>query len=192
LKVNAETKERLDSAARANGRTQSQEAEARIQNSFDFQALLPDVLRLAYGSHFAGILIKLADLMQTAGRHAAAIEPGSARWLEDAYSYDQAVEAAKEVLADHRPTNRLSVRLPHSDNKLELYEREKPRTLLIEYNRTLQGRPATDWFQETAPHVVRLLGEKRIRKLKTSPLTAEIKDHEMRLVEAEPKVSGRK
>lgn len=40
LKVTSETKNKLDAAARANGRTQSQEAEYRLQKSFDRNEVL--------------------------------------------------------------------------------------------------------------------------------------------------------
>jgi predicted transcriptional regulator len=49
LKVTPEIKARLDEAARANGRTQSQEAEYRLERSFERQDLLPEILSLASG-----------------------------------------------------------------------------------------------------------------------------------------------
>ena len=49
LKVTPQIKARLDNAARETGRTQSQEAELRLERSFDREDLLTDVLALAYG-----------------------------------------------------------------------------------------------------------------------------------------------
>jgi hypothetical protein len=43
LKVTAEIKRRLDSAARASGRTQSQEAERRIELSYNYERVLGDL-----------------------------------------------------------------------------------------------------------------------------------------------------
>jgi hypothetical protein len=63
LKVTAATKTRLDNAARASGRTQSQEAEVRIERSFDRQDLLPEVLSLAYGKRAASLLMRLGPLI---------------------------------------------------------------------------------------------------------------------------------
>lgn len=45
LKVTADIKRRLDAAARANGRTQSQEAEVRLEQSFRDEYLLQQILR---------------------------------------------------------------------------------------------------------------------------------------------------
>src|SRR5262245_39246458 len=56
LKVPPKLKARLDEAARSNGRTQSMEAEARLELSFDRVDLLPDVLRMAYGENIAVVL----------------------------------------------------------------------------------------------------------------------------------------
>jgi hypothetical protein len=63
LKVTAAAKTRLDNAARASGRTQSQEAEVRIERSFDRQDLLPEVLSLAYGKRAASLLMRLGPLI---------------------------------------------------------------------------------------------------------------------------------
>ena len=59
LKVTAETKARLDKAARETGRTQSQEAELRLQRSFEREDLLPQVLKLAYGDKPAELLMQV-------------------------------------------------------------------------------------------------------------------------------------
>jgi hypothetical protein len=70
LKVTAEIKQRLDDAARANGRTQSQEAEFRLERSFDREGLLPEVLTLAYGKPVADVLIdKRTQLAKLDARH---------------------------------------------------------------------------------------------------------------------------
>jgi len=67
LKVTAEVKDRLDRAARASGRTQSQEAEMRLERSFEREALLPELLELAYGRYVAGLLLALGRAMDLAG-----------------------------------------------------------------------------------------------------------------------------
>jgi hypothetical protein len=43
LKVTAEIKNRLDAAARASGRTQSQEAERRLEGSFEHESRLTHI-----------------------------------------------------------------------------------------------------------------------------------------------------
>lgn len=50
LRVTPEMKRRLDAAAEQSGRSQSQEAELRLERTFDRQGLLFEILALAYGS----------------------------------------------------------------------------------------------------------------------------------------------
>jgi hypothetical protein len=56
LTVTAGLKARLDQEAQRTGRTQSQEAQWRLELSFDRQDLLDDVLTLAYGPQTAALL----------------------------------------------------------------------------------------------------------------------------------------
>ena len=56
LTVTADLKARLDQEARRTGRTQSQEAQWRLERSFDRQDLLDEVLALAYGPQTAALL----------------------------------------------------------------------------------------------------------------------------------------
>src|SRR6476646_5919215 len=72
LKVTGEIKQRLEAAARASGRTQSQEAESRLERSFQEQQLLPQLLVLAYGRSLAALLLILGRVMKDSGGHAAA------------------------------------------------------------------------------------------------------------------------
>jgi hypothetical protein len=113
LKVRSDIKELLETAARASGRTQSQEAEARLERSFDHQELLPQVLELAYGRGLAGVLLMLGEAMKTtgesAGISATAIGPsftleGARRLCDIPYAYDQAVRAAGKIFEALRPT----------------------------------------------------------------------------------------
>ena len=107
LKVTADLKNQLDSAARASGRTQSQEAEKRLEQSFRDQALLNQVLELAYGKRLGGLLLLIGRAMFDAGRHSAFIATRKLKdvenWLDNAYGYDQAVQAAHKVLEVLRP-----------------------------------------------------------------------------------------
>jgi hypothetical protein len=56
LTVTADLKARLDQEAQRTGRTQSQEAQWRLELSFDRQDLLDEVLTLAYGPQTAALL----------------------------------------------------------------------------------------------------------------------------------------
>ena len=57
IRVTPDLKRRLDAAAEAGGRSQSQEAEFRLERSFDHEDLLPEALTLAYGRKLAGMLM---------------------------------------------------------------------------------------------------------------------------------------
>ena len=113
LKVTSDIKGRLENAARASGRTQSQEAEVRLERSFDHQELLPQVLELTYGRQLAAVLLMLGQVMKTAGESAAfseTVHPGSSfrpegvrKWFDSPYGYDQAVRAAVRILDALRP-----------------------------------------------------------------------------------------
>lgn len=72
LRVTADMKKRLDAAAALSGRSQSQEAEMRIERSFDRQDLLPEVISLAYGEPMARLLLAMATAMPPTDK----IEPG--------------------------------------------------------------------------------------------------------------------
>jgi hypothetical protein len=57
LRVTAELKNRIEGAANEKGRSLSQEAEFRLERSFDREELLPEVLTLAYGKALANVFI---------------------------------------------------------------------------------------------------------------------------------------
>lgn len=68
LKVTAQMKELLDAQAKASGRTQSQEAELRLEQTFWQEELLPRALRLAYGETLAGVLLTLGETIKLVGQ----------------------------------------------------------------------------------------------------------------------------
>jgi hypothetical protein len=106
LKVTHEIKNKLDGAAKANGRTQSQEAEARIEQTFQMQDLLDQVLTLAYGAQLAGLMMAIGRAMKTAGSTTALNVTNSYdamdHWPEYRAAFDEAFEAAKSVLQHYR------------------------------------------------------------------------------------------
>jgi hypothetical protein len=104
LKVTPGIKERLDAAARANGRTQSQEAEARIELTFKSEDLLPQLLELAYGRELAGLLMELGKTMLQAGQFTAmqtGIDPDS--WILNADAYNWAKDKGTRFINDMQP-----------------------------------------------------------------------------------------
>lgn len=105
LKVTPRIKDRLDQAARASGRTQSQEAEYRLEQTFDQRPLLA-AMELAFGRELGGILIVIGDAMRSVldckqwVGHAGAPD---VKALEHPWWYDNLVHAAAVVLEAFRP-----------------------------------------------------------------------------------------
>jgi hypothetical protein len=107
LKVNSEIKMRLDDVAAANGRTQSQEAELRLERTFRAEDAAHQQLALAYGERAAAVVLMIARAMHEAGTCAAfavthTLE-GSVNWLDVPYGFDQARKAANRILDLARP-----------------------------------------------------------------------------------------
>lgn len=109
VRVTAELKRKLDAAAEHSGRSQSQEAELRLEHTFDRQALLPEVLTLAYGSEeIAGMVMMVGAVLSETHRFLRNVvvkdedgnysEPGS-------HALDQAIKAAQHVLEAIRPVD---------------------------------------------------------------------------------------
>lgn len=99
-------KERLDDAAKASGRSLTQEVELRIEQSFKQQDLLPELLALAYGRETAGLLFALAAVLVAVGREAAFTKgglKGASSWFDEPYAFDQALNAVRGMLEALRP-----------------------------------------------------------------------------------------
>ena len=108
LIVTAEIKNRLDAAAQASGRTQSQEAELRLERSFEHQDMLGEALSLAFGSKPAGVVQAVARAMHDAGTTAAILarptdRDASGNWINDPFAFQQARAAVISVLDAFKP-----------------------------------------------------------------------------------------
>jgi len=134
FRVTPEMKQRIEDAARDTGRSQSQEAEFRLEASFHKQDLLPDALALAYGPGLAAIILMIAEVMSFVGsryvrrealeRHLTNMKrtmdalrageeppPVSASWLKDEWlddpaAFEDAIRAAMTLLEARRPPTR--------------------------------------------------------------------------------------
>lgn len=96
-----ELKRRLDTAAERGGRSQSQEAEFRLERSFERGPLLAEVLTLSYGERFAGFLMLVARTMSMAAKTQLPKDlPFSARydWTTDPPTLCAALEAATALI----------------------------------------------------------------------------------------------
>lgn len=108
LRMTPALKRRLDAAAERGGRSLSQEAEVRLERSFDREDLLSEGLTLAFGDRLAGLLIMLGMAMAGA---AAVAPPDQGRrrlfhddwWASDPDCYETAAFAAKILLDSGRP-----------------------------------------------------------------------------------------
>jgi hypothetical protein len=113
LRVTPELKQRLDAAAELSGRSQSQEAEFRLEHSFDREDLLFDVLRIAYGSKkIADLIMTVGAVFLVAGRAVASDNKirdrlKSRDWTSDPAVCDIAIEAAHTVLESFRPAGHI-------------------------------------------------------------------------------------
>jgi hypothetical protein len=113
LRMTPDLKRRLDESAEAGGRSQSQEAEVRLEKSFERESLLPEVLSLAYGPQLAGILMLLGAGMEDVAqryvdryrRSSKSFEglPWDAHWTEVAEAFEVALIAAETLLTALRP-----------------------------------------------------------------------------------------
>ena len=90
LRVTPEVRSRLDDLARDSGRSISQEAEFRLEQSFKREDLLPDVLALAYGDPLAGFLMALGETikMMALNRYLAQEEPAEGTLKLRAMKFD--------------------------------------------------------------------------------------------------------
>jgi len=100
LRVTANVKDRLEHAAKLSGRTQSQEAEYRIERSFDRADLLPELLQAAYGDQCAGMLLLFGDILREATASADFLG-NNTEWpngrLQNSYTFEVAEKAVAEL-----------------------------------------------------------------------------------------------
>ena len=163
FRVTPELKNRLESVAKANGRSQSQEAELRLERSFDREDLLVEVLTLAYGPELAGILMMIGWTMHDVGRAAGFIETrtleGANDWTSQPYAFDQALQCANVLLKKARPAGDIGVPQSVTDDEI----RDTYQVLGVAYANgmidTLSGFHALSVeYKERAGKIIPLLG----------------------------------
>lgn len=104
LRVTPEVKASLDAAAASSGRSLSQEAEIRLERSFQNEELLPQLLDLAYGREIAGMLLLIGETLHrvaTLGSIYTSVSPDAPLepWMSDPSIFGQAQEAVRLLLA---------------------------------------------------------------------------------------------
>ena len=107
LRVTPEMKRALDAAAESSGRSLSQEAEARLERSFQNEELLPQLLQIARGRQLAAVLQIIGYVMKETGNQVGFFEAGTldgaAGWFDNPNALAQAVAAGHEILSALRP-----------------------------------------------------------------------------------------
>ncbi len=112
FRVTPDLKSQVEAAAAESGRSQSQEAELRLESSFQKQDLRSEVMSLAFGPELGGLLVMigatLRELGPSAGFQSTMTLEGAQRWLDDPYAFDQAVRAIDRIVEALRPLGEVS------------------------------------------------------------------------------------
>jgi hypothetical protein len=148
IRVRDRLKADLEAQAADNQRSLSEEAENRLERSFDRQDLLAETLELAFGREAGGLGLAVIAIMNAEGRFAAhdkAQRAGIQRekmvpWIDDPHAYDQAMVAAVEMLKIVRPKGDPSA--PHPRKEYE----DHPELIANELTLSLQGK-AFGWAE---------------------------------------------
>jgi TraY domain len=119
----------LEKAAARSGRSLTQEAELRLERSFERQDILAEALTLAFDRHTAGLVMVLARAMEATGRVGSFISNESlkshANWRNDPFAYQEATLAVDAIMKAFRPTGDV-VRPPLA--KLAMFGAKPPLT----------------------------------------------------------------
>src|SRR5580704_325782 len=94
LKVTPEIKNKLDAACKLTGRTQSQEAEVRLEQTFRTENYVNQATVLAYGAALATALAIIGRAVSELNRHAEF--PQS--WIVEPHLVDEVIWASDAVL----------------------------------------------------------------------------------------------
>jgi hypothetical protein len=160
IRVRGTTHAALEQAAKAAGRTVSQEVQLRVDRSFERQAMVVDVLATTYGAQLAGVLLAIAQTMDNTGPYAAfaaTMAPDSrATWLENPYAFDQASKAVARLLEALRPDG--AIVRPQLAAVLEQRGAELGDGIAASIIEAIAGRPATKSLETFSAQVRPLLG----------------------------------
>jgi hypothetical protein len=165
VRVTPEAKRRLEKAAASSGRSISQEAELRLERSFDREDLLIEVLSLAYGRQLAGILMMLGSAMNHAGVNTLLEAAGGplskdkdfTNWIDDPDAYEQAQQGVAAVLAACSPNGKVSRRKSaageHAASEIIRAARKKPKS-------EFEPFPSYAWTPETVRSLLGPIAER--------------------------------
>jgi hypothetical protein len=106
MRTTFEVRQELEKAAAATGRSLAQEAEYRIQRTFENQRMLQEALDISFGSDISGLLMIIGDVMRATAQTVSFAKDGDPSleiWSEDPVVYDEVAKAVATVFAEHRP-----------------------------------------------------------------------------------------
>jgi hypothetical protein len=106
MRTTFEMRQRLEAAAKDSGRSLAQEAEFRIDRTFQTQRLLAEALELAFGSRLAGLLLVIGDAAKATASTAGFINTGRVdadAWLQSPLVYDEVAKAISKIVEVFRP-----------------------------------------------------------------------------------------
>lgn len=175
LRVRDATKAKIEAAAGLNGRSASEEIEARVERSFEREQAGQEVLVAEFGPRLAGLIFAMGVAMRNAAATGTVAETGTYRGtrllFDSPFVFDQAAQAALAVLEGLRPAGTIELPTP------------SPRTPFPDVSE-VAGRLGTD----AAAEVLALIGAparsrdpdqrvwaEAVRKLMGLPNEAEIK-----------------
>jgi hypothetical protein len=123
LRVTPETKLSLEVAATTSGRSLSQEAEFRLEQSFRPARFRAEILETAFGPQGAALMLLLGRLMRhSPGYRNVSIESD---WLDDPDAFAHAETEIQTALSVLRPPgDPLPQTMPHAKNMAEMTMRD--------------------------------------------------------------------
>src|ERR1051325_1710497 len=107
MRITPQLRERLVAQAGANGRSITQEAEFRLEQSFQEDKRIPEIMNRIYGRQLAGFLMLIGAVLHDAGRFMGfqstfTIE-GADNWMDLPYPFGQAEKALNLMIEAIRP-----------------------------------------------------------------------------------------
>lgn len=158
IRVPLGLKRRLDTAAEANDRSLSQEAELRLEQSFRNEDYLDQAMNQLYGPRLAVLLTVIGRALNEIGRHAPGVS-FPANWMDVPHIFHEAVGAVEEALEAFRPEGKR----PSTDPILA------PKIIRELLDAIRVPEQADDHLKEWAARLHAKLGERAAARLRIKP-----------------------
>jgi hypothetical protein len=113
LRAHDDMRAKLEKGANAYGRSLSEEAEFRLNHSFEVESQFDQMLDLAFGSQLGGLMMLIGYLLRDVGNSAGFGSTftlvGAKEWLNNPYAFDQATKALAALMEQLRPEGEIEV-----------------------------------------------------------------------------------